>query len=152
MRPDLIGGTKVEAWDCLRDCCKTERRRPWGSHGPLWTPELQLHSSTLPHSCHAASSSVAVWAQTLAQTGCRRPLTISLFREADRRRQSTRTWPAIPWEDSQPASTGTGRISLSTLRGSWNQRAGALDGVVEDTSNELMDSQEAGSAKATGQT
>ena len=88
VRPDLIGGTEAEAWDCFRACCKTEKKiGPLRSHGPLWTSkttadrtsEIQLRLSTLPHSCHAASISVAVWARTSAQIGRRRQLTISFL-------------------------------------------------------------------------
>ena len=71
-------------------------RRPFGTSKAVDAKTQKIHARlmfliTLPRSCHVASTSVAVWAQTLAQIGYRKQLTISIPDPADRRRQITRT-------------------------------------------------------------
>ena len=70
--------------------------RPLGTSRVANVKTQKIHARlmfliTLPRSCHVASTSVAVWAQTLAQIGYRKQLTISIPDPADRRRQITRT-------------------------------------------------------------
>ena len=157
----------MEVRDLSRSCCCITRREREALEppGPFWTSmtrdrmarrsssdQIDQLACLMPRSCHAAVVSVAVWAQTLAQNGYRRQLTLSPFRGADRRRQILQTWTSFPWVDSQPVSAGMETSSLNTQHGSWSRPAISQSAGLQAKKNRPTDWQGRGLAKATFRT